>query len=317
MPLNATTKKYFAEIEQARSEHPPKPMTEMLIAEVRESYKALQEWAGDPIAIDFTDSVIPGPDDNEIPLRTYTPEGAGPFPVLVFIPGTAYMLDSFAAQYPFCSILAKYAGAKIIMPHYRLAPEYPFPHGLNDAYAAVKYVFQQAQEFNIDTTRFVVGGCSSGGNFAALIVNRARFDNELQIYHQFLISGSFDLSLQIFKNNPYLEYQQQDILVTEETRTYYINAYIPAGISAIDPQVSPYYEKDLTNIPPTTIIIPEYDGLRGENEAYAEKLKTFGNKVTKIIMPGWTHNFICMRHMLQEQEDPAEFIARKLREITQ
>ena len=82
-----------------------------------------------------------------------------------------------------------------------------------------------------------------------------------------------------------------------------------------DPSCSPYWSKDLSGLPPTTILVAEYDGGRSQSEAYAQKLVEAVNRVTKIIFPGQTHATILYRKALSDGQDPAYVVAEQIRKI--
>ena len=84
------------------------------------------------------------------------------------------------------------------------------------------------------------------------------------------------------------------------------------------PLFSPYYEPDLSHMPPTTFIVGEYDGLRNDTEPYYKKLKSASKtQVEKIVLPGQTHNTMAMRAALFDGEDPAETIAKVIKQSIQ
>ena len=78
-----------------------------------------------------------------------------------------------------------------------------------------------------------------------------------------------------------------------------------------------YWEKDLSGLPPTTIMVAEYDGGRSQSEGYAQKLIQAGNHVTKIILPGQTHGTMLYRKALSDGEDPASVAAKQIRKIVE
>ena len=75
------------------------------------------------------------------------------------------------------------------------------------------------------------------------------------------------------------------------------------------PIISPYYEPDLSNLPATTFLISEYDGIRSDSEAYYQRVKQAGNQVDRIIIPGQTHQTLLMRAVMSDGKDPAKIIA--------
>ncbi len=111
--------------------------------------------------------VIAGP-AGDLLVRLYTPEGTGPFPVLLFFQKSwcAGNLDTHESM---CRSLSRGAGCLVLTVDYRLAPEDPFPAALEDCYAATCWMAAHAAEFQGDPARIAVGGESGGGNFAAMM----------------------------------------------------------------------------------------------------------------------------------------------------
>lgn len=110
---------------------------------------------------------VPGPNGNAIPVRVYTPEGTGPFPVLVYFHGGGWVIASIQAYDSSCRALANAAQCVVVSVGYRQAPEYRFPAAHEDSYAATQYVMNNTAKFGGDPRRVAVGGESAGGNLAA------------------------------------------------------------------------------------------------------------------------------------------------------
>src|SRR5436190_3276930 len=147
---------------------------EMTVTRTREMLKAMQAVRpeGETVA-HVEDWTIPGP-GSEIPIRIYTPQGGGPFPVLVFFHTGGWQVGYLDTQDPLCRRITNRAGCIVVSVDYRLAPEHPFPAAVEDSYAATRWVATHAAEFQGDPSRIAVGGDSSGGNLATVIALMAR-----------------------------------------------------------------------------------------------------------------------------------------------
>ena len=113
-------------------------------------------------------------DGGSVPVHIYTPEGKGPFPVMVYYHGGGFVIADTRVYDASPRALAKMARAIMVAVDYRRAPEHPFPAAPNDAYAAYIWTAQHAREFTGDPARVAVGGESAGGNLAAVVSMMAR-----------------------------------------------------------------------------------------------------------------------------------------------
>src|SRR6516225_7846872 len=142
---------------------------EVLLAEQRESVRNVTltpESKSIPVA-SVKNFVIPGPAE-DLPVRLYTPEGVGPFPLLMFFQ-KSWLAGNLDTHGRMCRSLCRGAGCLVMTVDYRLAPENPFPAALEDCYAATSWMGAHAKEFKGDPTRIAVGGESGGANYAAAI----------------------------------------------------------------------------------------------------------------------------------------------------
>ena len=105
--------------------------------------------------------VFPAP-DGDVPVRIYTPEGDGPFPILVWYHGGGWVVGDLESADPTSRHLCKGAGCVVVSVDYRLAPETKFPGPAEDCYAATVWAANNAASLNADASRLAVGGDSAG-----------------------------------------------------------------------------------------------------------------------------------------------------------
>ena len=122
-----------------------------------------------------------------------------------------------------------------------------------------------------------------------------------------MLNGCYDLTQSC---TGYDQYEIEDKILTREVITATFSHYGLNQDQFKQPLFSPYFESDLSNLPKTTIIVGEYDGLRNDAEAYYQRVKAAGNQVKKVLLPGQTHNTIILREAMTDGEDPAEVIAK-------
>jgi acetyl esterase len=247
--------------------------------------------------------------DGPIPARVYWPRGydrisGTPLPVIVFFHGGGFVLCDLDTHDAFCRNLTNMADAVVVSVDYRLAPETPYPGGLEDAYAATVWVHEHAAEIGGDPERLAVAGDSSGGNFAAVVALMARDRGGPPITYQFLI---YPVTDQDFETTSYRE-NGADYFTTETHMRWYCEQY---GGDADDPYVSPLRAPDLSGLPPARVITAEFDPLRDEGEAYARRLSEAGVDVSVRRFDGMFHGFFTFSLIFppgqaaNEQELPA------------
>ena len=261
--------------------------SDLTVTRAREMVQAMQAVrpAGEPVA-HIEDSVIPGP-AGEIPIRIYTPEGSGPFPILVFFHTGGWQIGNLDTQDPLCRRITNRAGCSVVAVDYRLAPEHPFPAAVDDCYEATKWVATHATEFQGDPSRVAVGGDSSGGNLAAVTALMARDRGNPKLAFQLMMFPATDFRL----STPSMEELGEGYNVTKPQMMWIRNNYLPNQADWTNPLASPLLAPDLSGLPPALIIYAEYDPLRDDAEAYATRLKEAGVSVKASRYDGMIHDF--------------------------
>ena len=247
------------------------------------------------------DRQIPGPAGN-IPIRIYTPQGSAPFPVLVFFHTGGWQNGNLDSQDPLCRSLTNATGCIGVSVDYRLAPEHPFPAGLQDSYAATQWVAAHASEFQGDPSRVALVGDSAGANFATVIALMARDQRGPRLAFQVLMFPMTDFRM----NHPSMEEFAEGYAVTRPMLTWMRSNYLPNQEDWTNPQASPLLASDLSGLPPTLIITAEYDPLRDDGELYGKRLQEAGVPTKVSRYDGMIHDF---------QDNFAEPAKRLLSEI--
>jgi acetyl esterase len=316
--LTPATKKFFEELRKTPTpKNPFWTLNEEKFIGIRDDlsagFKSLASAPCDDVIC--TEEFISIGENNRLNIQIIRPKNIShPAPTLVYFPGVGFTLNLDIHWIP-CSLIAKQSDCQVIIVNCNLAPEHKFPEGPNEAFQAIISLYEKAEKFGIDKDLFAIGGDSSGGNFAALATIRlTRERADIPIKFQLLISPNVDETLETYDNTPFKEYQDQDLMVSREIICYFRDLYIPNYVDLRSPDVSPLFA-DLKDLPPTIISCAEYDGIRGDTEAYYEKLKMAGNSVEKIIWEGLVHNSMLCREKLYDGENPALIIGNAVKKM--
>lgn len=243
---------------------------------------------GEPVA-KVEDRTIPGL-AGQIPIRIYTPAGQGPFGALLFYHGGGWVIGTLDGSDAVCRTLANGAGCVVLSVDYRMAPEDLFPAAADDCYAAVTWVADNAAQLNIDRRRIAVSGVSAGGNLAAVVALMARDQGGPAIAHQLLVVPVTDYN---FETPSYSENADGPQLTRDSMRWFW-KLYAPDEERARHPYASPLRAESLSGLPPAHVLTAQYDPLRDEGKAYADRLRSAGVPVTYTSYEGMTHGFFGM-----------------------
>ena len=254
------------------------------------------------------DRSFPGP-AGEVPIRIYTPEGAGPHPVLVYFHGGGFVVCDLESHDGLCRKLANAGSTLVISVDYRLAPEAKFPAGPEDCYAATRWVSQNAHELGGDPGRIAVGGDSAGGNLATVVCLMARERGGPEIRHQLLL---YPVTNRDFDTVSYIE-NQEGYLLTREMMIWFWDHYLERAEDGSNPLASPLVAEDLSGLPSTTLVTAEFDPLRDEGEAYARRLEEAGVPVFHHRYDGMFHGFLAMSGIVDRADSAISELGSRLR----
>jgi acetyl esterase len=223
--------------------------------------------------------------------RLYLPFAeAEPQPVMMYLHGGGWVAGAVATVDPFCRLLSEAAGVIIVSVEYRLAPEHPYPAGLEDTLAAVAWAAEHAHEFGGDVSRLALGGDSAGANLAAVAANR--ICGEAQPRANALRALLLLYPVTDHPTAGHASYAENAVGYGLEANLmrWFWEQYAP-DVAPDDPNVAPLRLRELPALPPTLITTAGYDVLRDEGLAYVEKLKTAGVTLTHLHAPDMGHNF--------------------------
>ena len=221
--------------------------------------------------------------------RIYLPPGeALPRPVMVYTHGGGWVIGAVATVDPFCRLLSEAAGVIIVSVEYRLAPEHPYPAALEDTLAAFDWVAAHAHEWGGDASRLALGGDSAGANLAAVTANRLCAEPGADALRAQLLL--YPVTDHPSADHPSYPENATGYGLEANTMRWFWELYAP-GASADDTGLAPLRLLDVPALPPTLVTTAQYDVLRDEGVAYAQKLKAAGVAVTHLHASDMGHNF--------------------------
>ena len=233
--------------------------------------------------------------DREIPVRVYFPgqeeeEGA----VLLFFHGGGFVTESVESYNRICWNMARATGCRVVSVDYRLAPEHRFPAGLEDCYAVAKAVFQKRELLRADPEQITLIGDSAGGNLAAAVSLMARDRGEFAPRRQILIYPC--LNNDYSDRTPYDSVREngKDYLLTQRDMIDYLELYQSSVKDRKNPYFAPLLADNLESLPRTLILTGEFDPLRDEGEAYAEKIREAKGEAEVFRIPDGVHGYLMM-----------------------
>ena len=244
--------------------------------------------------------VIPGP-AGDIRARSYAPVASGgdALPTLIFFHGGGFVVGDLDTHDGLCRLLTAEGGFRVIAVDYRRAPENKWPAPLDDAFAAVKYVFGNAPSLGVDAGRIAVGGDSAGGHLAAAVTHLAKEKGGLQLAFQMLLFPGTEFttdtgSMQKYAVGYFLEKQSIE---------WFYSQVLPPGTDRASPSVSPLKAADFSGLPPAYIMLGGYDPLHDEGQQYADKMRAAGVSVAIAEYSDMVHDFIYFEGVLPQAHE--------------
>lgn len=237
------------------------------------------------------------PDENSMEADNYN------IPVILFFHGGGWTTESVETYDRVCSRMAQAVGQLVVSVEYRLAPEYRFPVGLEDCYAAARALFSGKILPEIAPEQITVMGDSAGGNLAAAVCMKARDTKDFRPQRQILIYPA--VSNCYTEDSPYESVRTNGTgyLLTSEKMADYLDLYESSPADRHNPYFAPLCAQDYSNLPDTLILTAEFDPLRDEGEEYGRRMRQAGCRVHIERIRGALHGYFALgiQHLYVEE----------------
>jgi acetyl esterase len=280
-----------------RAPRPPSamPTPALSLTERARAFRARDSGRMPPAAFDGTIEDRPlSVRWGSVPGRVYRPRDAGEHPPAVaFFHGGGFIAGDLDSHDGLCRELAAAARVVLVAVAYRLAPETPFPGGLEDAYDATTWLASMASELGADSQRLGVAGDSAGANLATGVAMLARAHPSVLIAFQLLLYPKLDFV------NTYPSHEENRAAgIPRAVGEFFDDCYLPDHGRRADPLASPALAADLAGMPPGLIVSADADTLRDEAEAYGQALRLAGASVATLRAIGLPHGFASMTELV-------------------
>ena len=242
--------------------------------------------------------------------RIYKPAGAtgAPMPVIVYYHGGGWVIADVNTYDATPRLLSKQLNAIVVSVEYRHAPEAKFPAQHDDAFAAYRWVLQNAQSWGGDPAKLALAGESAGGNLAVATAIYARDNNLTKPIHVLSVYPIANSSMTLPSRMDSANANPLNTAMLKWFGYYYTTSMADMQ----DPRLN-LVGANLRGLPPTTIVNAQIDPLRSDGETLAAAMKSAGDRVEQRTFPGVTHEFFGMGAVVRGAYDANQYAIGRLK----
>ncbi len=227
--------------------------------------------------------------------------GAKPRPAMVYFHGGGFVQGDLETHEQLCKRIAKHWGGIVIAVDYRLAPEHPFPAGVDDAIASFEWVQRHGASLGVDPRRIGVGGDSAGGCLAAVVAQQTHDKPTFQVLIYPVTDGHL--------NSNSINELENAYILPKLRMQWYLKEYAAGFSDMDDPRFSPVFYPDFNGLPPAYIITGGFDPLQDDGFAYSAKLEAAKVPVLHRHFEGQVHAFFNMTKVVPEAKSAIHELA--------
>jgi acetyl esterase len=281
--------------------------------DARAFFSTLREIIGEGPKVHHSDEFSIPSGEATITLRVLTPSPT-PDGIIVYFHGGGWVVGDLDDYDTLGRFIATESNCAVVLVDYRLAPEYPFPAAINDAWAATQWVANNASRIvGSRDLPLIVAGDSAGGNLAAVVARKARDAGRPALAQQVLI---YPVTQPDLTTAGYQDPENQGLL-NQADMVWFWNSYVPEIGERQHPDASPLLAEDLSGLPPAVVVTAEHDVLSDEGTAYANRLKQAGVPVSHRQFDGQIHGFFTILNALPESTTARQFVVGEIRRAVQ
>jgi acetyl esterase len=247
-----------------------------------------------------------------VPVRIYEQQGTATA-LVVYYHGGGFTVGSRTLMDNIARGIANASGAVAISVEYRLAPEDPFPAGLDDCEAVTRWAIANSARFGVSPDRIFIAGESAGGNLTAAMTLRFQGDPAAKLAGQILIYPVVADSAAEFTSRT--EFAPTPPGGDSGAMTALLDVYTGGPGLDRDPFVSPLNAESHAGLPPALLIVGDRDFLYDEGLAYADRLRAAGVKTEHIVYPGQPHGFMNLTGDMDAADDAFGKIGNWMRTV--
>ena len=304
MALDEATAGFLAQLAESGG----RPLHELTPEEARGFSAMLRDLVGPGPDVDKSyDVQLPTADGHDFTVRVLIPAGEIRA-LVVYYHGGGWVIGNVDEYDTLARTLANELHAALVNVDYRLAPEHRYPAAADDAWNALQWASEQMTEIAGGPVPLVVMGDSAGGNLAAVVAQKARDAGGPELAVQVLIYPVTDADLD---NATYSDPENQ-LMLTRDSMIWFWDHYAPDQASRLHQDACPLQAADLTGLAPAIVLTAEHDVLRGEGEAYADRLRQAGVPVEHRRFAGPMHGFFPMVNLLPGSADAITYVTEQL-----
>jgi acetyl esterase len=279
----------------------PAPLHELTLEEARAfGVTMARRFGNGPEMARVERHTIAAADGTPLEMRVLVPDGTARG-LLVFFHGGGWVTGSLDEVETLGRTLADRAACVVVLAQYRLAPEHPVPAAVDAAWTALRWAAEYAE------LPLIVAGDSAGGNLAAVVAQRSVHEGPA-LALQILVEPVTDADTETASYRA----PEHQLIVTRESMLWFFERYAAEVTTLRDPRLAPLRAPDLAGGPPAVVLTAEYDVLRDEGEAYAERLRAAGVDVSHKRFAGQMHGFFGMIGVLPGSATGIDYVVEAI-----